>query len=497
MKVAPKSVRHLFSAIGLKSLRAQSEKFVTAKWARADNEFRPAAVSILETPPSPIHVALIWTICAFVVIALVWTYFGRIDIIAIAQGKIQPTGRVKTIQSVETGRVVAVNVQNGSRVNAGEVLIELDAAEAVADERASTSAYFSFLGERARRRAVLAAVASGDLEKEPKVDWPKDLPETIVARETRVMKGDLQQLASSVHSVDAQIVQKEEERKRLTQTIARQELLVATLQERVTMRKGLLARGSTPKAAVIDAVETLQNQETNLAGQRGQLLEAQAAAKVLAEERRKTIDTFVAENEQKLGEAERQIDDFEQKKAKAHVKTDHMTIRSPITGTVFALTVTTRTQVVTLGEELMRIVPDDAELEIECYVENKDIGFVKKDQPAIVKVEAFPFTRFGTLDAIVTRVGTDAIPQPDAQSLEGNPAKAQKDSFLGGAQRIQNLVFPVTLRASRSAMNVDGVDVPLSPGMGVSVEIKTGKRRIIEYFFSPLVEVGSRALRER
>ena len=483
--------------INIVNLREQAEKLAIAKWSRSDNEFLPKAVSILETPPSPIHIAFIWTICLLATIALTWAYCGKIDIIAIAQGKIQPAGRVKTIQPAEPGRVIAIDVQNGSHVAAGDVLVELDPAEAKADENATSSAYFAFLGERARRRAALAAVAHATFKNDPPVEWPLELPASIKIREARVLKGDMQQLSSALSAVDAQITQKKEERKRLEDTIVSQEMLIKTLQERVTMRKGLLARGSTPKAAVIDAVEALQNQETNLTIQKGQLLEARAAVEVLASERRKTIDTFVADNEQKLGDVERQIDDFEQKKAKAHVKTGHMTIRSPISGTVLGLTVTTRNQVVSAGEELMRIVPESSELEIECYVENKDIGFVKKDQPAIVKIESFPFTRFGTLDATVIHVAHDAIPQPDAQALEGNPAKSQKNSFSGGAQRTQNLVFPVTLRATRVTMDIEGVAVPLSPGMGVSVEIKTGKRRIIDYFLSPLVEVASRSLRER
>jgi hemolysin D len=279
--------------------------------------------------------------------------------------------------------------------------------------------------------------------------------------------------------------------------VGSQKILLETLQQRVAMRRALLARGSTPKAAVIDALESLQTQQTALATQQGQLIEARTAQEVLAKERQKAIDSFIAENGQKLAEAERQIDDLEQKSAKAHAKTGHMSLTSPIAGTVSGLSVTSINQVLTTSEELMRIVPDDAGLEIECYLQNKDIGFVKNGQPAIVKIESFPFTRYGSLDAKVTRVAHDAIPEPDAQTIEGNPAKPPKPGYFAGAQRVQSLVFPVTLQAERAAMNIDGVEVPLSPGMAVTVEIKTGKRRILEYLFSPLVETASRAMKER
>lgn len=479
------------------NLREWSKRVILAKHLRDDHEFLPAALAILETPPSPVHVALIWAICLLAAVALIWGYFGQIDIIAIAQGKIQPAGRVKTIQPLETGRVVAVNVENGQHVQAGDVLVELDAAEALADERASQSALAAYRGEALRRRAAIASAEAAHFVDPLSIAWPADVPESLRLREERVLRGDLAQLNAALESLDAQLKQKKEETRRLQATIGAQEALIAMLEQRVTMRKNLLARNSAPKAAVIDAMETLLTQQTALASQKGQLAEARAAAEVLVKEQRKAVDAFFAENNQKLAEAERQIDDLDQKFVKAREKTGHMILRSPISGTVLGLTVTTKNQVLTTSEELMRIAPDDATLEIECYLQNKDVGFVKPGQTAVVKIESFPFTRYGVLDAHVKRVARDAIPESDAQTIEGNPSRAPKSHTFAGAQRIQNLVFPVTLVADQNSMNIDGVDVPLAPGMAVSVEVRTGKRRILEYLFSPLVETASRALKER
>lgn len=484
-------------AIGNMKLGEKAKSVVLAKWVREDREFLPAALAILETPASPVRIALIWVICLLVTFAIGWSYFGHIDIIAIAQGKVQPTGRVKTIQPLETGRVVALHVENGQHVAAGDVLVELDPAEAIADELASESTLTAFKAERLRRRKAIEAVEGQRIGEAPTIDWPPDFSGAIREREERVLKGDLAQLKISVQSFDAQITQKREEERRLKSTVQAEEALIATLEQRVAMRKNLLARGSAPKAAVIDALETLQTQQTALATQEGQLIEARAAAEVLAKERQKAVDAFIAENGQKLAEVERQIDDLQQKFTKAHVKTGHMALTSPISGTVLGLSVTTRNQVLTTSEELMRIVPDGVGLEIECYLQNKDIGFVKSAQQAVVKIESFPFTRYGTLDANVTRVALDAIPEPDAQTIEGNPSRSTKSNTFAGAQRTQNLVFPVTLVTDQPSMNIDGVQVPLSPGMAVTVEIKTGKRRILEYLFSPLVETASRAMKER
>ena len=464
---------------------------------RSDQEFLPAAISILETPPSPVRVVLIWTISLLAAVAIGWSYFGRIDIIAIAQGKIQPTGRVKTVQPVEPGRVTAIFVENGKRVAAGQPLIELDPAEARAEEAASNDAVIGYKAERARRRIALEAAAGREIGNIKNATWPGDLPDDARRRQERVLKGDLDQLATSVRSIDAQARQKEAEAERLGAMIIAETALITTLRERVAMRSELAKKGATARSSVIDALESLQYQETTLATQKGQLSEAKAAIGVLKEEREKSFDAFAADNNQKLAEAERLLDEAQQRLAKARARLSHTTITSPIDGSVLGLSITTIGQVVGASEEMMRIVPVGTGLEIECYVQNKDSGFVKPGQTAVVKIESFPFTRYGTIDGTVQRIAHDAIPEPDAQTAEANPAKATKSSYFGGAQRTQNLVFPVTLQPDRTTINIDGTNIALTPGMAVSVEIKTGSRRILEYIFSPLVETSSRAMKER
>jgi len=464
---------------------------------RSDREFLPAALAILETPPSPIRIWLIWTICLLFSFAIGWSYFSRIDIIATAQGKFQPTGRVKTVEPVEAGKVSAIHLENGRHVSQGDVLIELDPSEANADAANAKGALQGFRAERERRLAALRIDPRLAGSEPTKIAWPDDLPASTRLREERVLSADLAQLAATARSFDAQIAEKEAEQARLEGTITAQQVLLATLRERVNMRTVLLGRGAGSRASVIDAEEALETQLTTLAAQQGQVLEARASAAVLVEERSKAIEAFKADNSEKLDEAERQIDDLTQRAAKADARLGHMTITSPVSGVVMGLSVTTVGQAVSPSEELMRIVPDGSDLEIECYVENKDIGFVEVGQPAVVKIESFPFTRYGVVNATVTQVARDAIPEPDAQAVEGNPAKTTKSSFFGGAQRTQNLVFPVTLSPSSKTIEIDGSPVPLTPGMAVSVEVKTGKRRILEFLFSPLVQTASSAMKER
>ena len=464
---------------------------------RADNAFLAPALEILETPPSPVRVALIWIICALAAASIAWAYFGRIDIIAVAQGKFQPTGRVKVIEPLETGKVAALHVVNGSRVAAGDVLVEFDRSSAEADAQSARAGLASSRAEAARRSAALAAAKARSFDPIPAISWPDETPPALRAREQRVLAADLGQAAAALASFEAQRAQKQAERDQLLLTIATQKNLVATLQQRVDMRTQLVTMNAGAKAAVIDATETLQYQITQLAIQQGQLASASRALDVFDKDMQKTIEAFLADNAEKLSEAERQAEELEQKLAKAEAAIEHLTLKAPISGTVQASALTTIGQVVSSGQEIMRIVPEDAGLEIEVYVLNKDIGFVKQGQEAVVKVESFPFTQYGTILARVTRIARDAIPEPEANQNEGDPARAAASSTFAGAQRTQNLVFPVMLEPEAAAIGVDGRRAPLTSGMAATVEIKTGARRILEFIFSPLVEVVGGAMRER
>ncbi|WP_237479690.1 HlyD family type I secretion periplasmic adaptor subunit [Lichenibacterium dinghuense] len=466
--------------------------------SHGDYEFLPAALEILETPLSPVRTGMMATIAAFVVISLAWSWFGRIDIIATAQGKIQPVGRTKTVQPLETGKVLSIAVENGMRVKAGDVLVRLDPGEARADESTLEADIQSERAEVLRRTTALMLASKRALGPVPQIKFDADVPPAIAVREQRVLAQDIAQLAGTVGSLDGQVKEKTAERDRLKSTIDAQTQLVATLKERVDMRQTLEASKSESRAKVIDALELMQTQQATLASERGQIGEIEASLGRLQRDIEKSYASFAADNAQKLADAERQMDENSEKLNKARIKTADMTLRSPIDGTVSGSTVTSVGQVLTVGEQVMQIVPSDTKLEIECYLPNADIGFVRKDQPAVVKIDSFPFTDYGTIDGQVTRVAHDAIPQPDADQREQNPAMAAKDAAMfGGAQRFQNLVYPVTLTMDRTSMKSEGTDVPLVPGMAVTVEIKTGTRRILSYLFSPIMQVTTTAFRER
>ncbi|MGY5775164.1 HlyD family type I secretion periplasmic adaptor subunit [Rhizobium sp. LEGMi135b] len=474
--------------------------------SRTENEFLPAALEILETPASPVRTAFIWFIAIVVTATLLWSYFGTFDIVSTAQGKIQPTGRVKVIQSIEVGKVRSIPVTNGSHVKAGDIVVQLDDTELKSDEEAIAVNLQALRAEIARRDLELATARRwlvSDFWSEVRV-IPVDLsfdaqtPVNVQTRERTILTADLSSLSANLDNLTAQRSQSQATIERLGATIDARKTLIATLAQRVTMRSSLVDQAAGSKSNVIDALQSQQSEETDLAEQVGQLSEARAALAVATSEGRKAVQTFIADNAVRQGDASRQADELEKQLIKASKRRQSMTIASPIDGIVTASALTTVGQVVNPGAELMRIVPADTELEIEAFLPNKDIGFVATGQEAVIKIEAFPFTRYGVLHGHVTSVATDAVPEPDAQQMEGEPAK-QLQSLIpfGNVQRMQNLVFPVTIRLDVDVINVDGLLQPLSPGMAATVEIRTGKRRILEYLFSPLAEVASEAMQER
>jgi hemolysin D len=463
--------------------------------SRSDQEFLPSALEILERPPSPIALALMVSICAFLVVTLAWSWLGFTDIVAIAQGKIQPSGRVKTVQPIESGKIEKIHAVNGQKVAEGDMLIELQRDDAQAEASAADIAYWGARAENIRRLAVVeAAKSNADL---PQLIWPALISHDVQTREEQVAKADLAQLRAQISSLEAQRDQKKAERARLTNTISAQEALIAILTERVEMRQALQNTASGTKASLIDAKETLAYQQTFLATERGQLIEAERGIDALTAELNRTLQNFIAENTSKASEAKRLADEARPRREKIQVRIDNLTLRAPVSGVVQASSAVNPGQVLIAGQEVMRIVPDGLTLEAEAYLPNKDIGFVHEGQHASIKIEAFPFTRYGTIEATVLRVGQDAIPLPEAIAAESSPGQSADPKGPVTAQRVQNLYYPIVLKLERSAITSGDKDIALSPGMAVTAEIKTGERRLLDYFLSPLKEVSSQAIKER
>ena len=496
-----------------------------------DREFLPAALEILETPPPPAPIALIATICACALAALVWSYFGRLDVHATAPGKIETMGYAKVIEPLDPGKIAAIHVGEGQTVKAGDLLLELDPAEATADATSAQDALNASLAEIARRRYAIEAVRAAETEvqaSQDKVDaggkdaaaqpgdlgpieslagraemnvaWDEALPEPFRLREEAVLRADLTQLADALKALDKQIAQKLATRQRLNMSIAFQNSLMETLNQRVSTRQEAIDLKVGTKINLYDAKEELEKSEASLASDQGQLIETDAALKEVQSEKAKTVSQFIADNENKLADASRKADEARQALAKAAARLARTKLYAPIDGVVQQTAVTTVGQVVTTGQQLIVITPNGGKLQVEALVANLDIGFVKPGQEAVIKVDAFPFTRFGTLHGKVVRIASAAISEQEAKRALANATYAANGAQATPASapgQPESFVFPVTVALDETAMKINDALISLTPGMTVTVEIKTNSRRVIDYLLSPLARMNSEALKER
>jgi hemolysin D len=480
-----------------------------------DREFLPAALEILETPPPPLPVALTWTICFFALAALVWSCVGRLDVHAVALGKIETVGFAKVIEPLAPGKIAAIHVQAGQPVKAGELLLELDPAEAEAGARSARDALNASLAEIDRRRYVIIAARAAQAEPARgndaspiealaaqsglKVAWDVTLPEPFRLREAAVLRADLAQLSDSLKEIDKKTAEKLATREKLDMSIASQRPMMDTLNQRVSTRQQAFDLHVGTKIDLYNAKEELEKAQAELALTQGQLIETSAAVKELDSEKAKTVSQFVADNQNKLDEASRQADEARQALAKAIDQLAQTRLSAPIDGVVQQTAVTTVGQVVTTGQQLAVITPAGGKLQVEALLANRDVGFVKPGQEAVIKVDAFPFTQFGVLHGKVIKIAPAAVSEEEAKrALADATATANAAQTQAPVQgQPENFVFPATIALDETSIHVNGAAIALTPGMTATVEIKTDSRRVIDYLLAPLAKIASEAARER
>ena len=366
-------------------------------------EFLPAVLEIQESPPSPVGRTIIFIIIAVFTAALLWSVFGHIDIVAVAQGKIIPSDYSKVIQPLETGIIKKIHVRDGQHVKKDDVLIELDATTTGADRERYSNEYLSALTEVARLQALIA--------DQDNFTSPKGANPAFVNTQRNRLRDQLTEFRALQNQAQA--------------------------------------------------YKTLYDMQLV---SRMQYLEADRARAQKAQE-------HAAE----YSEAKTRAHSLSQELAKAENRSSQQTLTAPIDGIVQQLAVHTVGGVVTPAQQLMVIAPQEGLLEVEAWVDNKDIGFVNPEQIAEIKVEAFPFTRYGTIEGKILTLSKDAVP----------------------VEKV-GLVYSARVGMDRSTIRVENdKEVYLSPGMNVTVEIKTGRRRLIEYFLSPLLQASRESIRER
>jgi hemolysin D len=453
--------------------------------------FFPAALEIVQTPPSPIGRAIALTLIAAFCAALTWASLGKVDMIASAQGKIIPTGRSKIVQPFDTGVVRAIHVSDGQRVNAGEVLIELDPTINDAELRHLQSDLVAAQLDVARLRASLA-----DGDPPAAFDPPEGAPAGLLATERQLLFDQTGEQRAKLAALDRQRAQREAERATYAATIAKIEAMIPILQQRVDIRKYLMERETGSRVTYLENLTQLVEQQKELGVQQSHLQEAEAALAAAIETRLQAVEEYRRTRLGELATAEAKTAGLAQDVVKASEKSRLQILRAPVNGTVEQLAVHTVGGVVTPAQALLEVVPLDSRIEIEAMVENHDIGFVRAGQPAEIKIDTFNFTKYGLLHGTVVNVSADSIERSKPSSDTANKSSSRTADSASEPQS-RELVYAAHVSLDRASMEVDGGDAPLSPGMAVTVEIKTGAQRVITYLLSPLLRFTHDSFRER
>jgi hemolysin D len=429
-------------------------------------EFLPAVLEVQHAPPSPIGRAIGWTIMAVFVSAVVWAIFGHLDMVAVAQGKIIPSGYSKVIQPLESGVIAAIHVRDGQFVKRGDPLIDLNTTVNDADQERIINEHRAAKIDALRLRVLIA----GGNAFAP----PDDVNPQYVALQQQRLRDQFAEFNAKVEAAKQIIDQRKAALEGTKENIRRLKATVPIEKERAATYKKLLEDQYVSKMDYLQFEQQRIDREQELAGQKQKLIQDSAALSEAEKNYRALVSEFQRTRQTELSEAEMRAASLSQEVVKAGQRTDFQKLASPIDGVVQQLAVHTVGGVVTPAQQLLVVVPQESPVEVEAWLENKDIGFVNVGQPVQIKVETFPFTIYGVIDGTVVTVSNDAIQQEK-----------------GG------LVYSTRVSMARGTMQVEEKTVNLTPGMAVSVEVKTGTRRAIEYFLSPLLKSAHESIRER
>jgi membrane fusion protein, hemolysin D len=446
--------------------------------AHADpREFQPALVRLQELPPSPLGRRMLWTALIFLAGLIAWATFGRLDIVAVAEGRLVPDTYLKIVQPTDAGVVKEILVEEGEAVKEGQILMRMDAALSDSDLK-TLAADFHY--KRLSLRRIDAQLAGTPLTR--RSDDPAELFVQVQAQylaNRQAYATALGQEHAVLHKAKSDLAAAEAVRKKLAQVLPhyrQQEAAYARLEQ----------EGFAGKLMATDKQRERIEKEQDLRAQEAVIVSAKAT---IAQQEEKTAQ-ITADYRRQL-QTERldianQLEHASQDLAKQEHRHGYLELRAPQDGLVKDLATHTVGTVASPGTILMTLVPKDENLRAEVWVKNDDIGFVREAQPVKVKLAAFSFQKYGMLEGSVAQVSADSAEQGAGAVAPGTPKPPT-----------EALAYRTLVNLKTQTLNADGVKYRLTPGMQVAAEIHLGTRTVLEYLLSPVRKAFQEAGRER
>ena len=431
-------------------------------------QFLPPVLEIQETPPSPMARRLGWALITLFSLGLLWALLGKIDVVATAEGKIIPSSRTKQIQPLQKAVVKKILVHNGERVIRGQPLVELDATLTQAEEQRIQNQLLNARALLEVSQAFLDGLESPEDGAQPAPALLADpLYQKLLVEQQRDYRAQMAALTSNLDKTQA-------EQQVARETLLKLEQTVPIVTRRSETLGELQRKGFASEFNYLELEQERIRHTRDLAGQRHALTALQADEREI----RQRIQALAAQQRalhlNRTVELQEEIAVLQEELIKARDLNARQTLYAPVDGRVQQLAIHTEGGVVTEAQQLMLVVPEEETLEVEARLLNKDIGFVRQGMPAEVKIHTFPFTQYGVIQAQVASIDQDATQLED-----------------------QDLIYNIRLKMARDTLDVNGTQVNLLPGMAVTAEVKTDRRKIIDYFIRPVRQHLQESLRER
>lgn len=449
-----------------------------AEIGRADpRDFRPAILRLQDAPPSPLGRAILWAMLGFFAALLAWSAIGRLDIVAVADGRLVPETYLKIVQPADAGVVKEILVREGELVTAGQVLMRMDAALSSSD--------LATLGAEVRDRRLALRRIDAQLAAAPLLRRADDAPglfariEAQYAANRRAHENALAQERATLDKARHELRAAVEVREKLLQVLPHYRSQEAAY-EKLT-RDGFAGRlqFTDKQRERIEKEQDLRAQEAAIESARATIAQQESRIAQITADYRRQLQTERVELAQ-------QLERLQQELAKQAHRHAYLELRAPADGQVKDLATHTVGTVVSPGTILMTLVPRDEVLRAEVWVRNDDVGFVRESQPVKLKLAAFQFQKYGLMEGSVAQVSADAA----AEAAGGAPTASP------GA-RETSPAYRTLVNLNRQALVADGVTHRLTPGMQVTAEIHLGTRTVLEYLLSPMQRAWHEAGRER
>ncbi len=443
------------------------------------HDFSPPLLRLQESPPNPMSQKVLWTLLTLLAVLLVWAFVGRLDIVAVSEGKLVPLSYVKIVQPSEAGIVKEILVKDGDVVHAGQVLMRMDALITDADAR-------SLEAEIQRKELTLRRI-DAELSGNPFRAGMEASPSLIREIEAQyranraALDAALAEESSRLVKARHEVAAAEQVKKKLADILPHYREQDKAFEE--LLKDGVVAplTAGDKRRERIEKEQELRTQEQVIESARASMQQSEKKLAQIQSDYRRQL--YVERNE-----IQGQTDKLAQELTKQAHRRELMELKAPQDGTVKDIATHTAGTVVQPGTVLLTIVPGKETLRAEVWISNEDIGFVRKGQVVKLKFAAFPFQKYGMVEGVVEHVSADAADDTGTNN-GGSPADP--------ARKGRPLVYRALVTLKSMFLETDGRRFPLSTGMQTTAEIRLGDRTVLEYLLSPVRKAWHEAGRER